>query len=78
MGVYVALKIIPSSFCGIFVYFSILDTKHLRTQRKKLIKNIDKKYVLWVLGVIIWNYGFPIVPPLYDVIMAILLKHILA
>ena len=43
-----------------------------------MIKNIDKKYVLWVLGVIIWNFGFPIVHPIYDVIMAILLKHILS
>ena len=41
-------------------------------------KKINIKYVAWIVGVIIWNYGFPIVPPSYDVVMAILLKHILA
>ena len=43
-----------------------------------LEKKINVKYVAWIVGVIIWNYGFPIVPPSYDVVMAILLKHILA
>ena len=27
-----------------------------------------KKYMLWLLGVIIWNFGFPSVPPIADVI----------
>ena len=42
-----------------------------------MIKKINIKYVLWIAGVITWNYGFPIVPPLYDVVMAILLKHVI-
>ena len=45
---------------------------------KFLPKKINIKYVAWIVGVIIWNYGFPIVPPSYDVVMAILLKHVLA
>ena len=34
------------------------------------------KYLFWLLGVIIWNYGFPGAIPIYDVGVAILLKHI--
>mgnify|MGYP001206887712 FL=1 len=34
------------------------------------------KYFVWLLGVIIWNYGFPGATPIYDVGVAILLKHI--
>ena len=34
------------------------------------------KYLVWLLGVIIWNYGFPGAMPIYDVGVAILLKHI--
>ena len=34
------------------------------------------KYLVWLFGVIIWNYGFPGAIPIYDVGVAILLKHI--
>ena len=34
------------------------------------------KYLVWLLGVIIWNYGFPGAMPIYDVGVAILFKHI--
>ena len=34
------------------------------------------KYLVWLLGVIIWNDGFPGAIPIYDVWAAILLKHI--
>ncbi len=34
------------------------------------------KYLVWLLVVIIWNYGFPEAIPIYDVGAAILLKHI--
>ena len=34
------------------------------------------KYLVWLLGVIIWNYGFPGAIPIYDVGVAIILKHI--
>lgn len=33
------------------------------------------KYLVWLLGVILWNYGVPGAKPLYDVGMAIILKH---
>ena len=34
------------------------------------------KYLAWLFGVIIWNYGFPGAIPICDVGVAILLKHI--
>ena len=34
------------------------------------------KYLFWLLGVIIWNYGFPGAMPIYDVIAAVLLSFI--
>ncbi len=40
------------------------------------LTNTNIKYLLWVFALIVWNFGFPIVPPLYDVLMAIILKQI--
>lgn len=34
------------------------------------------KYFIWILSVIIWNFLFPNAEPIYDVLMAIILKHI--
>ena len=34
------------------------------------------KYLVWFLSVIIWNYGIPGAIPIYDVGVAIILKHI--
>jgi hypothetical protein len=33
-----------------------------------------KVYLIWLIGVIIWNFGFPNAPPIADVIVAILLS----
>jgi hypothetical protein len=33
-----------------------------------------KVQFIWLLGVIIWNFGFPSVPPIADVIAAVLLS----
>ena len=33
-----------------------------------------KVQFIWLLGVIIWNFGFPSVPPIADVIVAVLLS----
>ena len=35
-----------------------------------------KIYVIWLIGVIIWNFGFPNAPPIADVIVAIILSLI--
>ena len=33
-------------------------------------------FIIWLLLIIAWNYIFPTAPPLYDVIVAILLSLI--
>ena len=33
------------------------------------------KYIVWLLGIIIWNYSVPVAKPIYDVGMALILKH---
>ena len=35
-----------------------------------------KVYIIWFVGVIIWNFGFPNAIPLADVIAAILLSFL--
>ena len=35
-----------------------------------------KIYVIWLAGVIIWNFGFPNAQPMEDVIVAILLSFL--
>ena len=33
-----------------------------------------KIYIIWLIGVIIWNYGYPQATPLMDVVAAIVLS----
>ena len=33
------------------------------------------KYIVWLLGIIIWNYSVPGAKPIYDVGMALILKQ---
>ena len=33
-----------------------------------------KVYIIWLIGVIIWNFGFPDALPIADVVAAILLS----
>ena len=35
-----------------------------------------KIYIIWLIGVILWNFGFPNATPIYDVIAAILLSFL--
>ncbi|WP_023648646.1 hypothetical protein [Candidatus Pelagibacter ubique] len=35
-----------------------------------------KIYIIWLIGVILWNFGFPSAPPIADVIVAILLSFL--
>ena len=39
---------------------------------KQMIKKIN--WLLWLLLVILWNYGFPNATPLQDVIVAVILS----
>ncbi|MBT3501545.1 MAG: hypothetical protein HOB40_09540 [Candidatus Marinimicrobia bacterium] len=33
-----------------------------------------KVFLIWLVAVIIWNFGFPNVPPIADVVAAVLLS----
>ena len=35
-----------------------------------------KVYIIWLIGVVIWNFGFPNALPIEDVIVAILLSFL--
>ena len=35
-----------------------------------------KVYIIWLLGVIIWNFGIPDAAPIEDVLVAILLSFL--
>jgi len=35
-----------------------------------------KVYIIWLIGVIIWNFGFPEAVPIADVVAAILLSFL--
>ena len=35
-----------------------------------------KIYIIWLIGVIIWNFGFPNAQPIEDVVVAILLSFL--
>jgi len=33
-------------------------------------------YIIWLVGVILWNFGFPNAPPIADVIVAVILSFL--
>ena len=35
-----------------------------------------KVYIIWLIGVIGWNFGFPNATPMEDVIVAVLLSYL--
>jgi hypothetical protein len=35
-----------------------------------------KIYIIWLIGVVLWNFGFPNALPITDVIIAILLSFL--
>jgi hypothetical protein len=35
-----------------------------------------KIYIIWLIGVVLWNFGFPNALPIADVIVAILLSFL--
>ena len=35
-----------------------------------------KIYIIWLIGVILWNFGYPQATPLEDVVVAVLLSFI--
>jgi hypothetical protein len=37
---------------------------------------LNKIFILWLVLVVMWNFWFPSVPPIYDVIAAVLLSFL--
>ncbi len=35
-----------------------------------------KIYIIWLVGVVLWNFGFPKATPLEDVVVAVLLSFL--
>ena len=35
-----------------------------------------KIYIIWLVGVILWNFGYPQATPLEDVVVAVLLSFV--
>ena len=35
-----------------------------------------KVYIIWLIGVILWNFGYPMAEPIEDVLAAIILSFI--
>ena len=40
------------------------------------MNNIMKIYIIWLIGVILWNFSYPSATPLMDVLAAIILSFI--
>jgi len=40
------------------------------------LNDIDRVFALWIILVILWNYGYPNAEPIYDVLVAISLFFI--
>ena len=38
------------------------------------MKQFDSIWILWLIAVCIWNFGWPTVPPVADVIVAVILS----
>ena len=48
-----------------------------KTVTSKVVKSMNKKKVnwaVWLILVILWNYGFPNATPLQDVLVAVILS----
>jgi len=70
LGVHYPFDVLSGMLWGLFVslltYFIYI----------KKMKNIDWVWILWVILVCIWNFGWPQVPAIADVIVAIILSFI--
>ena len=70
LGVHYPFDILGGMFWGLFV--SLLAYYIYKMK----IKNIDLVWLVWVSLVCIWNFGWPDVPPIADVIVAIILSFV--
>lgn len=54
-----------------------MNTDRQLAQNSTKNKKLDiflKVYLIWLVGVVIWNFGFPNAKPIYDVLAAVLLS----
>tara|TARA_Y100000590_G_scaffold463046_1_gene628759 strand:- start:1504 stop:1644 length:141 start_codon:yes stop_codon:yes gene_type:complete len=35
-----------------------------------------KVYIIWLIGVVLWNFGYPLAKPIEDVIAAVILSFV--
>ena len=70
LGVHYPFDILGGMFWGLFV--SLL-TFYIYTMK---IKTIDYVWLIWISLVCIWNFGWPNVPAIADVIVAIILSFV--
>ena len=68
LGVHYPFDILGGMFWGLFV--SLLT--YLIFKMKLL--NLDKIWLIWLLLVAIWNFGWPSAPAIADVIVAVILS----
>ncbi len=50
---------------------------HIKNVNFLIVMNNNMKiYIIWLIGVILWNFGYPSATPLMDVLAAIILSFI--
>ena len=70
LGVHYPGDIIGGMFWGLFVSLFIYNIYKMK------IKNFDLVWIVWLILVCLWNFGWKNAPPLADVIVAMLLSLI--
>ena len=68
LGVHYPFDILGGMFWGLFVSLLIYLTFKMK------ILNLDKIWLIWLLLVTIWNFGWPSAPAIADVIIAVILS----
>ena len=68
LGVHYPFDIIGGMFWGLFVSLLVYYIYKMK------IKHFDKIWFVWFILVCIWNFGWPNVPAIADVLVAIILS----
>ena len=68
LGVHYPGDIIGGMFWGLFVSLFVYNIYKMK------IKNFDLVWIIWLILVCLWNFGWENAPPLADVIIAMLLS----
>ena len=68
LGVHYPFDILGGMFWGLFVSLLVYYIYKMK------IKNIDFVWLGWIFLVCIWNFGWPDVPPIADVLVAMILS----